>query len=345
MHYDLTDVECSVGNLCAKNDRRVMSGIPAAKTLPKQQRVARCTSYEEYRMQYIDYRSIPGLAIHSRVCRRLTIHRSSLSMNRMCLVHCPLILFLDGLLHAHWRNIMLATALTSIADPLSPLAPPPANRPMRLDILAHRLITSIVRSYNSKQHVFWEGDPAFHVYKIEAGHVCIYRMIPKGRRQVIDFAYPGDVIGLGALNEHSANAQATTKTRVRCVPISVFHDAVRQDSRLGLQLYEAVSRELVTARELLCTISQRSAGERLAAFLIALSRRNQRYGEGPTAIRLPMTRGDIADFLGLTIETVSRTFTKFRMEGLIDLQQSVLVTIRDAHALADLAEGQHRVGT
>ncbi len=236
---------------------------------------------------------------------------------------------------------MLATTLTSMAAPLSPLTRPPANRPMRLDILAHRLITSVVRSYDGKQHVFWEGDPASHVYKIETGHVCVYRMMSEGRRQVIDFAYPGDVIGLGALNEHSANAQATTKTRVRCVPIAVLHEAVRQDSHLGLQLYEAVSRELVTARELLCTISQRSAGERLAAFLIALSRRNQRCGEDPNAILLPMTRNDIADFLGLTIETVSRTFTKFRMRGLIELEQSVQVTIRDAHAVLELAEGEH----
>ena len=90
-------------------------------------------------------------------------------------------------------------------------------------------------------------------------------------------------------------------------------------------------------------MSQRTATERLAAFLMALSRRNERRGEDPTEIVLPMTRTDIADFLGLTIETVSRTFTKFRSEHLIDLEQNILVTIREAGALEQMAEGNSMI--
>jgi CRP-like cAMP-binding protein len=205
--------------------------------------------------------------------------------------------------------------------------------------LADRLGAGTQRTVDAREHVFREGDRASHIYKIEAGHVCIYRMVHDGRRQVINFAYPGDFIGLGALRTHAADAQATVKTRIRCVPVAVLHALVGGDQRLGLELYETMSRELLQARELLFTVSQRTAAERLAGFLLALARRGERQGDHSGEIVLPMTRIDIADFLGLTIETVSRTFTKFRNDGLIDLEQCILVTIRDAVALAAIAEG------
>jgi CRP-like cAMP-binding protein len=190
-----------------------------------------------------------------------------------------------------------------------------------------------VRVVAAKEHVYREGDPVAYVYRVEAGHVCIYRGLPDGRRQIINFAYPGDFIGLGAIREHSASAQAGTKTRLQSFPVADLQESARHDTTLGLKLYEAVSEELAAAHDLLMTVSHRSAGERLAAFLLALSRRNGRRGSNELEIVLPMTRTDIADFLGLTIETVSRMFTKFRLEGLIDLEQCILVTIRDLDAL------------
>ncbi len=209
--------------------------------------------------------------------------------------------------------------------------------------LAERLAAGTLRTVDARDHVFREGDHASHIYRIEAGHVCVYRMVHDGRRQVIDFAFPGDFIGLGALGTHAANAQATAKTRIRCVSVATLHDVVRRDQRLGIELYEAMSRELQQARELLFTVSQRTAAERLAGFLLALSRRNARRGDYSPDIVLPMTRTDIADFLGLTIETVSRTFTRFRNDGLIDLEQCILVTIRDAAALAAIADGTNEL--
>jgi CRP-like cAMP-binding protein len=205
--------------------------------------------------------------------------------------------------------------------------------------LADRLEAGTLRTVDARDHVFLEGDRASHIYKVEVGHVCTYRMVHDGRRQVIDFAYPGDFIGLGALGTHAANAQATSKTRIRCVPVAALHNVARSDPRLALALYEAMSRELLQARELLFTVSQRTAAERLAGFLLALSRRNERRGDNSDDIVLPMMRADIADFLGLTIETVSRTFTKFRNDGLIDLEQCILVTIRNTAALTAIAEG------
>ncbi len=228
-----------------------------------------------------------------------------------------------------------ATADTvSIDDTRLPVRPP------TVDLLAERMIAGSVRTIEAKEHIFCDGDTVGHVYKVEIGNVCIYKTLSDGRRQVIDFAYPGDLIGLGAISKHASNAQATTRTRVRCVPIGPLQQAARDDGRLGLKLYEALSRELLASRELLFAVSHRTAAERLASFLLAVSRRSERNGEDANEFVLPMTRSDIADFLGLTIETVSRTFSKFRGDGLIDLAQSVLVTIVDIEALGDIAEGR-----
>ena len=250
---------------------------------------------------------------------------------------------------------MLATATASTLEPVTSCSNLGSNPDSNLAVsypgpscasfraanrsLADRLGAGTLRTVDARDHVFREGDRASHLYKVEVGHVCIYRMVHDGRRQVIDFAYPGDVIGLGAVGTHAANAQATTKTRIRCVPVATLHDVARHDQQLGLDLYEAMARELMQARDLLFTVSQRTAAERLAGFLLALSRRNARRGDDSDEIVLPMTRTDIADFLGLTIETVSRTFTKFRNDGLIDLEQCILVTIRDAAALTAISEG------
>lgn len=213
------------------------------------------------------------------------------------------------------------------------------HRQQPIDFLAKGLVEGPLRSFETKEHIFREGDAVSHVYQVEIGHVCIYRMMSDGRRQVIDFAYPGDMIALGSISEHAANAVATTRTRLRCMPVASLKQVLKDDAHLGMKLYEAMSRELLAAREMLFTVTQRTATERVAAFLLALSRRNERNGEDANEFVLPMTRNDIADFLGLTIETVSRTFTKLRVEGLIDVAQSVLVTIEDLDALAAMANG------
>jgi CRP/FNR family transcriptional regulator len=117
---------------------------------------------------------------------------------------------------------------------------------------------------------------------------------------------------------------------------------VAQDPTLYFQLYQAVARELASARDLMLTTGQRTAAERVVSFLLALSRRNARTGRDPTMLELPMTRSDIGDFLGLTIETVSRTFTKLRAMGLIELVHSSEVKLIDIDALKSLADGEDR---
>ena len=219
------------------------------------------------------------------------------------------------------------------------LKPTPDPRPMRgLDHVLP-LTQGSLRRLAAKQSVFVEGDPTTHVFRIETGAVALYKVLADGRRQIVGFAYPGDLIGLGEQGQHVMNAQAIQPTRLRCVPMATLYRSAARDPALGLKLYEAVARELAAVRDLMLTTGQRSATERVASFLLAFSRRAERSGQDPLDFELPMTRADIGDFLGLTIETVSRTFTKLRSLRLIELPQSNRVRLIRVDQLEALAAG------
>lgn len=206
-----------------------------------------------------------------------------------------------------------------------------------------RLERASVRRFQSKEHIFCEGDPRTHVYQIEDGVVTIYQMLNDGRRQIVDFAYPGDFIGLGTTREHLFSAEATSSTRVRCFSASTLEETARSDPGLALQLYKAVSLELSAARALLVAIGQRSAIERVATFLLMLHGRTASAndcGNVNNVVHLPMRRADIGDFLGLTIETVSRTITKLRLMRVIEVSHGTGIRIMDVDRLADLSERQ-----
>ena len=108
-----------------------------------------------------------------------------------------------------------------------------------------------------------------HVYRIETGAIALFRVLADGRRQVMGFAYPGDMIGLGMEDEHEMNAQAVKPTRLRCLPVSSVHQTAAKDPMLGFKLYQALARELAATRDLMLTTGHRSAIERVAGFLLA----------------------------------------------------------------------------
>ena len=202
--------------------------------------------------------------------------------------------------------------------------------------LDQRMAYATVRRLQAKEHVFCEGDEREHVFRVEEGVIAVYKTLPDGRRQIIDFAYPGDLIGLGVIGEHVLSAQATVPSKVRCLAAAALERIAETDAGLALKLYKAVCQELAATRNLLVTVGQRSAIERVAAFLISLHRRTA--AEGAATINLAMRRSDIADLLGLTIETVSRTLTKLRGMGVIDLEQGATrVQLCDLPRLAELA--------
>lgn len=206
--------------------------------------------------------------------------------------------------------------------------------------LEERFAHAPLRRVEAKEFLYAEGDTVSHLYRIETGSIALFKVLNDGRRQILGFAYAGDLIGLGAEREHVMNAQTIKPTRVRCLPIGLIRQAAAKDPALALKLYQAIAEDLAATRDLLLTTGQRNALERVAGFLVAFSRRNDRNGDDPTSIQLPMTRTDIGDFLGLTIETVSRTFTKLKLQQLIELPQCSHVQLLDIDRLERLAEGQ-----
>jgi CRP-like cAMP-binding protein len=209
-----------------------------------------------------------------------------------------------------------------------------------LGALKERLSEAGQRRLKAKEFVFMEGDPTMNVYWIDSGAVSLFKVLADGRRQIIGFAYTGDFVGLGAQGARLVSAQAIKPTRVRSISIAKLHKIAANDPEFSFRLYQTLAAELAEARDLMLTTGHRSACERVAGFLLALSRRNRRSGKESHLIDLPMTRTDIGDFLGLTIETVSRTLTKFKNRGLIDLPQCASVHLLSMIELERIAAGE-----
>jgi CRP/FNR family transcriptional regulator len=195
-----------------------------------------------------------------------------------------------------------------------------------------------VQTAQAREDIFFDGDDARHVFEVLEGIVCAYRILPDGERHIVSFYYPGDVIGNCSLGTYSYSAQALTPVRVRRIPRTIIERSMAQRPELAQRFLRLAAIELAATRDHLLCLAAKSAEAKVAAFLLALSRRNKEVGGIPTEIKLPMTRLDIADYLGLTIETVSRTLSKFKRSGIIDLPRATLVILKDMCGLATLAD-------
>ena len=176
------------------------------------------------------------------------------------------------------------------------------------------------RRLEAKEHVFLAGDPRAVLYKFDSGEVCLYRMVVSGRRQVTGFAFAGDIFGMDALSRHVLSAQALRTTRVQGIPI-----AARASGRQRPTFQpEAIRDGVPGARQHTAHVArhQASGAGALGGVSSGLGATQWRNGEEPEILILPMTRADIGDFLGLTIETVSRMFSKLQAEGVIGINSA-----------------------
>ncbi|MFN3867704.1 MAG: helix-turn-helix domain-containing protein [Hyphomicrobiaceae bacterium] len=193
--------------------------------------------------------------------------------------------------------------------------------------------------YAAREDLFLEGDEASHILEIVEGVVCAYRLLPDGHRHVVSFYFAGDLIGYCSQPTHTFSAQALTKVRTRRIPRQMLNQLIETRPHFARRLLKLAADELTMTREHMLCLAAKSAEARMAVFLLALSRRNRDTGADPARIELPMTRVDIGDYLGLTIETVSRTFSKLKRAGVIALPRTTTVQIRDAAELEALAQG------
>ena len=183
------------------------------------------------------------------------------------------------------------------------------------------------------------GEPADHLFNITEGVVKVYRLLPDGRQQVTGFLTKGDFLGLGADTTYAFSAEAVTRVRYCRFEREALYKLMSEFPKVEKRLLAMTVSELSAAHEQMLLLGRKSAQERVASFLVMLSRRMGRLGERDDVIALPMTRLDIADYLGLTIETVSRTFTQFRKKGLIIAPRFGRVRLKNYAALVLLSEG------
>lgn len=196
----------------------------------------------------------------------------------------------------------------------------------------------ITQSFAPGQVIVVEGDPIEHYFRVLSGTVRLYKAIADGRRQVIDFLGEGDCFGLTGLARHGATVEAVSRCTMVRYPRHSLSTAIQGDPALACRLFEMACAELGRAQRQMLLLGRKTAEERIASFLLALAERAD-AADARAAIRLVMSRQDMGDYLGLTIETVSRTFSRFRREGLIALPSPQEVVLLRLETLRTLAEG------
>lgn len=186
------------------------------------------------------------------------------------------------------------------------------------------------------RHLFLEGDEAHHVYEVQSGMLRIARVMENGRRQIVAFGLPGDVVGFPEGAFHHTDCDAITDAVVVAHRRSALDGCA--DPALHQRLTQAALREICAMQDHFMMLSSKTAAEKVAAFLLTLAERVGEPGPRGIGINIAMRRLDIADFLGLTTETVCRTFTQFKEAGLIELRTPHDAMVRDVAGLRARAE-------
>jgi CRP/FNR family transcriptional regulator len=173
--------------------------------------------------------------------------------------------------------------------------------------------------FASGETVFAQEDMTAWFYNLIEGVMRLYKLLPDGRRQIVGFALPGDFLGMSAPGRHGFSADAIGPVTVCRFGRAAFDQFAEDKPHMLRGINELTIRELNQARDHMVLLGRRSAEEKVATFLIGWRDRLSQLGGPSATVPLPMTRLDIADYLGLTIETVSRTFTRLERVGVLDI--------------------------
>jgi CRP/FNR family nitrogen fixation transcriptional regulator len=183
--------------------------------------------------------------------------------------------------------------------------------------------------FDRNAEIFGEDETADYVYRVVSGAVRTMRFTEDGRRQILGFHLPGDIFGLETGAQHTLSAEAVAGSEIVMVRRSCLEKAANEDMGAARALLALTAAQLNEARAHALVLGRKGAGERVAAFLLQLANRFVSKRE----LDLPMSRADIADYLGLTIETVSRAFSEFERQCAIGLPSSRHVVMRNPSAL------------
>ena len=186
-------------------------------------------------------------------------------------------------------------------------------------------------SFPRNAEIYGENEPADYLYKIVSGTVRTYKVLVDGRRQIGAFYLPGDMFGLETGNEHAFSAEAISDCKIIVIKRSAVLALAARDNEVARQMWGLTARELHRVQEHSLVLIK-SAEERVAGFLLEMAER----GAGDGTVELPMSRQDIADYLGLTIETVSRTLSGLETTAAIEVPTSRRIVLRNRAALSRL---------
>jgi CRP-like cAMP-binding protein len=237
--------------------------------------------------------------------------------------------------------MLLATARTARQPIPSTFVPTVASKAGRLPAendpcFAALQPIGMVAHFARNTTIFSDGGEASYSYRLLSGTVRLCKLTSGGRRQITQFLTPGDFFGFEPLQTHSLSAEALTDVEVIRYSRSRLDrlSTVRLDVQRGLT--NVLSRGLSAARDHLLILGQHTAQERVVSFFLALAERNGAVNGD--VLHLPMGRQDIADYLGLTIETVCRAISELKRRHLIDIPDRTHVTVRNLEALRESAE-------
>jgi CRP-like cAMP-binding protein len=189
--------------------------------------------------------------------------------------------------------------------------------------------------------IFNEGDEARYAYKVVSGAVRLCKHMADGRRQIADFLIPGDFFGFLQFGHYSFTAEAVGDVVLMCYPQRQLEQISSSTPALRKRILVLLSQRLLGMQDHLVMLGRQTAKERVASFLLQLA---ERTGvEDGEILELPMSRQDIADYLGLTIETVCRTLTEFKRMKLIGIPDLHQAALKDLEALRAIAEGDEGI--
>jgi CRP-like cAMP-binding protein len=206
-------------------------------------------------------------------------------------------------------------------------SPIPGGRPSA-DVIE---LMGTVMPFARNAEIYGENEPAEYLYKVISGTVRTYKVLVDGRRQIGAFHVPGDVFGFETGEEHTFSAEAITDCKVAVIKRAALSAAAMRDNEVARYMWTLTARELQRVQSHMLLLIK-SAQERVATFLLEMAQRVSAGG----AVELAMSRQDIADYLGLTIETVSRTLTQLEKNAAIEVSTSRRIVLRNHSALRRL---------
>jgi CRP/FNR family transcriptional regulator len=194
------------------------------------------------------------------------------------------------------------------------------------DLSALEKIVKQIRPLQKGEYLFHEGEKFENIYAVRSGAIKTYHTNEDGVAQILGFYLPGELLGLDAIErmEHVCTTEALETSSFCAIPFTTLEDVCNKIPGLQHQMYRLMSRELTTENESLLLLSKKSAEEKIATFLVSISTRLKVLGYSSTEFRLPMSRQEIANYLALTVETVSRIFSRIQKEKLIEIDRKLI---------------------